>query len=136
MTLKNCMQDSSMQTLEPNSTNERRVTERFALRPDVSRVVVHSDGAPKEGHVYNLSATGIRLELDDALAVGTPVEVDLFFAGILKAIHFAGIVTRVFDEIDDPGPRRMGIEIKSFSSEADEIRMNDLLVSASLGQLR
>ena len=30
----------------------------------------------------------------------------------------------------------MGIEIKSFSSEADEIRMNDLLVSASLGQLR
>ena len=45
------MQDSSMQTLEPNSTNERRVTERFALRPDVSRVVVHNDGELMEGHV-------------------------------------------------------------------------------------
>ena len=136
MTLKNCMQDSSMQTLEPNSTNERRVTERFALRPDVSRVVVHSDGAPKEGHVYNLSATGIRLELDEALAVGKQVEVDFFFAGILKAIHFTGVVTRVFDEIDDPGPRRMGIEIQNFASDSDELRMSALIESASLGQLR
>jgi hypothetical protein len=125
-----------MQTLEPNSTNERRVTARFALRPDVSRVVVHNDGAPMEGHVYNLSATGIRLELDEALAVGKQVEVDFFFAGILKAIHFTGVVTRVFDEIDDPGPRRMGIEIQSFASDTDELRMSALIESASLGQLR
>ena len=125
-----------MQTLEPNSTNERRVTARFALRPDVSRVVVHNDGALMEGHVYNLSATGIRLELDEALAVGKQVEVDFFFAGILKAIHFTGVVTRVFDEIDDPGPRRMGIEIQSFASDTDELRMSALIESASLGQLR
>jgi hypothetical protein len=136
MTLKNYTQDSSMQTLEPNSTNERRVTARFALRPDVSRVVVHNDGALMEGHVYNLSATGIRLELDEALAVGKQVEVDFFFAGILKAIHFTGVVTRVFDEIDDPGPRRMGIEIQSFASDTDELRMSALIESASLGQLR
>ena len=70
------------------------------------------------------------------LQLGKQVEVDFFFAGILKAIHFTGIVTRVFDEIDDPGPRRMGIEIQSFASEADELRMNDLLESGSLGELR
>lgn len=125
-----------MQTLEPNSINERRVNERFALRPDVSRVVVHSDGEPMEGHVYNLSANGIRLELDNALTVGKQVKVDFFFAGILKAIHFVGVVTRVFDEIDDPGPRRMGIEIQSFASDTDEMRMSELIESASLGQLR
>ncbi len=136
MTLKNCIQESDMKTLQHNSTKERRVNERFALRPDVSRVVVHSDGAPMEGHVYDLSGTGIRLELDDALAIGKQVEVDFFFAGILKAIQFTGIVTRVFDEIDDPGPRRMGIEIQSFASEADELRMSDLLESGSLGELR
>jgi len=136
MPLKNCMQDLAMKTLEPNSANERRVNERFGLRPDVSRVVVHTDDGPMEGHVYDLSGTGIRLELDEPLAMGKQVEVDFFFAGILKAIHFSGIVTRVFDAIDDPGPRRMGIEIQSFASEADESRMGALLESASLGKLR
>ena len=136
MTLKNCILELAMKTLEPNSTSERRVNERFTLRPDVSRVVVHSDGELLEGHVYDLSGTGIRLELDNPLEMGKQVEVDFFFAGILKAIHFAGIITRVFDEIDDPGPRRMGIEIQSFASENDELRMNDLLESASLGKLR
>ncbi len=83
MTLKTAIQESDMKTLQHNTTKERRVNERFTLRPDVSRVVVHNDGAPMEGHVYDLSGTGIRLELDDALAVGKQVEVDFFFAGIL-----------------------------------------------------
>jgi hypothetical protein len=30
----------------------------------------------------------------------------------------------------------MGIEIQSFASEADELRLNDLLESGSLGELR
>ncbi len=125
-----------MKTLEPNRSNERRTNERFALQANLSHVVVHGNGSSLEGHVYDISGTGIRLELDKALAIGQIVEVDFFFAGILKGIHFTGVVTRVFDEIDDPGPRRMGIEILRFISDADELRMNSLLDSASLGMLR
>ena len=117
-------------------TTERRENQRFTLRPDVSRVVVHCDMNPLEGHAYDLSNHGIRLELDEALVQGQRIEIDLFTTGNINAIHFTGIVKRIFDEDDDPGPRRMGIEIKRFGSKMDEIRLNAFVNCGSLGKLR
>jgi hypothetical protein len=121
-----------MKTLAP----ERRGNQRFTLRPDVSRVVVHCDTIAYEGHAYDISNCGIRLELDEALHVGQRVEIDLFTTGTMKEIRFTGVVTRIFDEIDDPGPRRMGIQIKKFGRRADKSRLSTLLECGSLGRLR
>ncbi|MCE9618747.1 MAG: PilZ domain-containing protein [Planctomycetes bacterium] len=121
-----------MKTLNP----ERRGNQRFTLRPDVSRVVVHCDKVPFEGHAYDISNCGIRLELDEALQVGKRIDIDLYTTGTFKEIRFSGVVTRIFDEIDDPGPRRMGIEITKFTDKEDEKRLITLLKGGSNGRLR
>ena len=74
------------------------------------------------------------LELDSVLPVGTPVEVELHMPGLGSAIHLVGNVKRVFDEIDDPGPRRMGIHAEGRSTQ-DTDRLNRLLDQAALGRL-
>ena len=120
--------------------NNRRSAERFMLQTAVVRVVVDAHGnTPEskglfEGHAYDISDSGIRLELDSALPVGTPVGVELHMPGLGSAIQLVGRVARVFDEIDDPGPRRMGVNLTG-RTQADTDRFNRLLDQGALGRL-
>lgn len=122
------------------ATMDRRITERFRLETALVFVVVGAHGnTPEtkghfEGHAYDISESGIRVELDAALPVGTPVDVSIQFPGCGAAIHLVGKVARLFDEIDDPGPRRMGLHVHA-ATEADERRLTRLLDQAALGRL-
>ncbi len=73
-----------------------------------------------DGHVYEVSLGGIRLELDEPLPVGTRVSVEVTLPGCTKPICAEGRIVRVFDEIDDPGPRRMVVEFETFAAGARE----------------
>ncbi|MFZ4722591.1 MAG: PilZ domain-containing protein [Phycisphaerales bacterium] len=122
------------------ATMDRRIAERFRLEPAVVFVVVGAHGnTPEtkghfEGHAYDISDSGIRVELDAALPVGTPVEVSMQFPGCGAPIQLVGKVARLFDEVDDPGPRRMGIHVRA-ATAADESRLTRLLDQAALGRL-
>lgn len=122
------------------ATTDRRNAERFRLETALVFVVVGAHGdTPEtkghfEGHAYDISDSGIRVELDAALPVGTPVDVSMQFPGCGAAIRLVGTVARLFDEIDDPGPRRMGLHAHA-ATEADARRLSRLLDQAALGRL-
>lgn len=122
------------------ATTDRRNAERFRLETAVVFVVVGAHGdTPEtkghfEGHAYDISDSGIRVELDSALPIGTPVDVSVQFPGCGAPIRLVGTVARLFDEIDDPGPRRMGIHAHA-ATPADEGRFQRLLDQAALGRL-
>ena len=118
----------------------RRNAERFKLGTALVAVVVGAHGRTAEtkgffeGHAYDVSHDGIRIELDSTLPVGTPVEVEMHMPG-MGAIRLIGEVAREFDEIDDPGPRRMGIHVVRGATAADMTRFERLLDQGSLGRL-
>ncbi len=120
---------------------DRRNAERFRLGTGLVRVVVAAHGdTPStkgvfEGHAYDLSHNGIRLELDDELPVDTPVEVELFMPGSCEPVRVVGAVARVFDQLDDPGPRRMGIQVVNGATPRDWERLERLLDIGSLGRI-
>ena len=113
----------------------RRASDRFRLHPMYTRVVVSpaagaAGGAaglaaacPMEGHAYNVSVTGVRFELDEALPVGAPVDIELFLPGEPNTVRASGRVVRVFETDDDPGPRRMAVHFSGFASAADKARL-------------
>jgi hypothetical protein len=76
-----------------------------------------------EGHGYDVSLTGMRFELDDALPAGTEVSIELYPPAERDPIRMRGTVVRVFSTDDDPGPRRMAVQFTGFASPADRDRL-------------
>lgn len=119
------------------ATAERRRFERFTVEPMYSSVEVsvlaepsveppsavrraakHADGAfecqPRLGHAYDLSLCGVRFELDEALPRGARTRIEIMLPGCTEPIRARGRIVRVFDAVDDPGPRRMAIAFERF----------------------
>lgn len=105
-----------------------------ATRSAVSHIIEDLDltgfddglGTPEgglEGHGYDISSTGMRFELDEALAAGTEVAIELYPPAEQVPIRIRGTVVRVFSCDDDPGPRRMAVHFSDFASAADRARL-------------
>ena len=77
-------------------TLNRRNAERFKLGTALVAVVVGAHGRTAEtkgffeGHAYDVSQDGIRIELDSTLPVGTPVEVEMHMPGMGAMPSMAG----------------------------------------------
>jgi len=82
-----------------------------------------------EGHAYDVSEGGIRIELDEPLAIGEQLRIviDLPFAG--RAVRGEGKVVWINDACDDPGPRRMALAFTGFESSEDRDRLASCLRS-------
>lgn len=115
----------------PEFTN-RREHERLRLRPMYTSVIVEPQpGDPCDepsllGHAYDVSASGIRIELDEPLNVGQTVKVhvDLTGGGFESEEVLADAkVVWVNDEQDDPGPRRMALRFMDFHSPRHQTRL-------------
>lgn len=111
----------------------RRDASRVPVRAAYSSVAVMHDGSTERltGHVYDISEKGLRFEVDRALPVGSSIELELIVPPE-ESIRVTARVVRVYDEADDPGPRRMGAEFIGFVSPGDEARLDDLLDSIQL----
>ena len=122
------------------TANNRRTSERFRLGTALVHVVVGAHGQTPEtkgffeGHAYDLSEGGVRIELDAALPIGTPVELAIHMPGLGSPLRLVGKVARLFDEIDDPGPRRMGVNARA-ATDADKARLERLLDQGAHGRL-
>lgn len=80
------------------------------------------------GHVYDVSATGLRFELDQSLAPGTRVDVRVMLPGATHATFEAtGRVVRIHDEWDNLGPSRMGLIIEQFADQDHEEQLTSYL---------
>ncbi len=85
------------------------------------------------GHVYDISRTGMRLELDEGLDRGTELAVRVQLPGRFSSSFEASVlVVRQHDEDDAVGPVRMGVIFDQFASSEDEQRLLDYLRSAGL----
>jgi hypothetical protein len=71
-----------------------------------------------EGHLYDISLGGARFELDEAIPVGSCVTLALSLPGLGDAVEAEARIVRVFDELDDPGPRRMAVAFESFAGDS------------------
>ena len=80
-----------------------------------------------EGHAYDLSAGGARIELDDPLEVGQMIAVSLSLPEGWGDVFTSARVVWVNDEQDDPGPRRMAIEFTDFLAVQDRNNLNKYL---------
>ncbi len=106
---------------------DRRTHERFALVPMYTTVTVQrvADLQMRSctGHAYDLSAGGVRIELDDPLETGERITLHLGLPGEQWSITATGEVVWVNPDDDDPGPRRMAIRFVAFSSPGDRDRL-------------
>ena len=83
-----------------------------------------------QGHVYDISASGVRIELDEALQPGECVVLDLDLPGSRTSVNASASVVWVNDPHDDPGPRRMALRFTSFSDRANRDRLIEYLGTA------
>ena len=75
------------------------------------------------GHVYDISADGVRIELDEALLPGESVALCLHLPGARDSVEASASVVWVHDDADDPGPRRMALRFTAFGNNADQRRL-------------
>ncbi len=78
---------------------------------------------PLHGHAYDLSESGVRIELDEALAPGQSVSLHLGLPFSNASIHARADVVWINDADDDPGPRRMALRFTGFLSDSDHDRL-------------
>jgi len=82
-----------------------------------------------DGYIYDISESGIRFELDDAIEPGTNLDVHITLPGKFNAeFDVTGEVVRMHDEDDEPGPRRMAMTFKRFDQPTDQQKLSDYLI--------
>ncbi|MEM1109563.1 MAG: PilZ domain-containing protein [Planctomycetota bacterium] len=111
--------------------SEARQQPRLKVPAMYSLVRVRPAGADRycwTGHIYDVSLSGMRFELDEALAPGTDVEVRGILPGQAHVtFRAAGRIVRYHDDKPEMGPTRMGMAFDHFHSEVDQDRLVDYL---------
>jgi len=79
------------------------------------------------GHIYDISLTGMRFELDRSVPTGADLEVRGMLPGERQVtFHATGSVVRLHGD-DDRGPIRMGMTFKTFRSSVDRRKLEQYL---------
>lgn len=106
---------------------DRREHVRFVMPHQYTAVTVQPSGSMAigglEGHVYDISESGIRLELDIPLEVGSVVNFQVQLPLGHGSVTGTGAVVWVNDADDDPGPRRCALHVREYLSPADHVRL-------------
>ena len=83
------------------------------------------------GYAYDISNTGMRFELDEAVQPGAPLDVRVMLPGRKTAtFHASGRVVRMHDDADEPGPVRMGMRFDEFRRQSDRDHLSSYLALA------
>lgn len=113
--------------MDAESGLNRRTADRFVVAPMYTMVTAQRDTQQGrqhlEGHAYDISADGVRIELDEPLAPGDRVAMNIRLPGDVSDVAASGEVVWVHDSHDDPGPRRMALRFADFRSPLDRDRL-------------
>lgn len=101
--------------------SEARQMPRLKLPPMYTLVRVRPEGDERyrwTGFVYDISMTGMRFELDAAVAPGTRLEIRAMLPGPQHTtFRAAGPVVRVHDDDGSRGPTRMGMTFDAMDDD-------------------
>jgi hypothetical protein len=76
------------------------------------------------GHIYDVSLSGVRFELDMPVEPGTQLEIRGMLPGAGHTTFRAvGRVVRIHSDADELGPSIMGLHFESFQSPMDRHRL-------------
>ncbi len=113
---------------------DRRRHPRFAVNAAYTSARLRrqrDDAFTLDGHVWDISEGGVRLECDEPIDPGTPVavQIDLPSVGEFsddvdgpgRAVFVIGNV--VWCDIEEPGPAQLAIAITRFAREGDKSRL-------------
>lgn len=119
----------------PQSVAESRQHPRLKLPAMYTLVRVRRQGQERyswTGYIYDISASGMRFELDSPLDLGSSIEVRAMLPGARQTtFHATGRVVRQLDD-DAAGPVRMGMTFDAFQRHTDRTRLLDYLEGAGL----
>ncbi len=121
----------------PLRVAEARIAPRLTLPAAYTLVRVKLQGTDRyrwTGHIYDISLSGMRFELDAPLAPGSEVEVRGMLPGAQHTTFRAtGRIVRIHDQADgDGGPCRMAMTFTAFQSSIDQRRLMDYLDARGL----
>ncbi len=115
----------------PGQDKKRREHKRIRVQPMYTAVTAcpsdRDNDLRLEGHVYDISKGGVRIELDEALDPGEMVALQLVLPGAPSVVEASASVVWVHDEYDDPGPRRMALQFTGFPNNHDRDRLGDYI---------
>ena len=123
---------------QPEPASEARHQPRLKVPAmyTLARVRAAGDARYKwTGHIYDISLTGMRFELDQPLDPGTQVEVRGMLPGSNHTtFRAAGRIIRLHEDAEESqlGPTRMAMTFDSFSNSADQRRLGDYLTCRAL----
>ena len=110
---------------------DHRQHQRFRLQPMYTSVVVQRVRGLRvdreEGHAYDISESGVRLELDSALDPGEVVALQVTLPGQIEPILVNGSVVWVHSDEDDPAARRLAVRFTDFTTDEDHQRLISFL---------
>ncbi|MEX0887059.1 MAG: PilZ domain-containing protein, partial [Phycisphaeraceae bacterium] len=117
------------------SSSEHREHPRHPLPAMYTHVRVRAEGEvgfTRAGYIYDVSLSGMRFELDQALAPGTAIEARCMLPGQAHVFFsVAGRVVRQHDEEDTTfGPTRLGMRFEAFHRSTDRMRLEAYLNEA------
>lgn len=119
---------------------DRRRHERFALPTAYTPIAVRTmdeQAFRLEGHAYDISEGGLRFELDEPIAPGTRVAIQIMLPGLVgdggpgRAVFVIGNVIWIDEEEIASGPVRMACAFTAFARAGDRER---LLAQLSTGR--
>ncbi len=117
-------------------TAEARHTPRLKLPAMYTLLRIKPRGAERfkwTGHIYDISTSGMRFEMDTDLPAGTEIEVRAMLPGATPTtVTAAGRIVRLHD--DDPAypPVRMAMTFDAFSHPIDRQKLADYLTDRGL----
>ncbi|MDY7110461.1 MAG: PilZ domain-containing protein [Planctomycetota bacterium] len=110
-----------------SSDSDQREHPRFRLEPGCAGVTVQRvEGMALhtlDGHAYDISISGARIELDRPLELGERLAVCLRLPGEANSVFASGRVVWVHDAEDDPAARRLAVQFTRFLADEDRQRL-------------
>jgi len=110
---------------------EARQFPRLSLPAMYTLIRVRTKGETRfnqTGYIYDISQTGLRFELDDGILPGTEIEFRALLPGSQTTTFSAsGRTVRMHDDIDEPGPVRMGLVFDQFKTVIDREKLHGYL---------
>ncbi|MBI1335428.1 MAG: hypothetical protein GC164_00525 [Phycisphaera sp.] len=130
------MANSNTRPSQPFNVAESRVCPRLRLPAMYTLVRLRMVGDKRyrwTGYAYDISRSGMRFELDDALKPGSQVEGRVMLPGYPNVtVAVKGSIVRMHDDVNEPGPVRMGMVFTEYATVEDSTRLEDYLKRCGL----
>ena len=122
--------------MSKHSTQDSREYPRLRLPAMYTFVRVRPKGHERycwTGHIYDVSESGMRFEIDEQLQAGQEIEVRAMLPGASHiTFNASGRVVRLHDDSDEAGPIRVGMVFDTFTRQIDRKRLVSYLSGAGL----